>query len=442
VTARGTSTRRAGLEIGSSKGHAKISDTASSAERFYVYIVLAATAVIPGLAATYHVLSQTTIQIFWSIAYVIAFRQLLFIRPRVLPIVRRCGVLWALILLMFASTLWSVNPNTTVVDSIELLGTTVIAVYIVARFTLAEFLGILAIVFATIGTLSVFLVFASPMRGRAEWGSGPWQGIYEDKNILGAAAALSIISQAALLPITKGRIRALLLGGILLAALLLAEANSATAFGDCAFVVLAAFAAFACRSRRFGGFARFATVLGVALLIVSVSVFGLNADSVFSALGRSSDLTTRADFWPYLQQAIADRPVLGYGFDAFFQSPLKADYLAAFIVEAGGWTPYHAHDSFLQTLLDAGYVGLAALIVLLLISLCRAIVYFFRERSSVGIWPLSIILFLTIGSYTETYYLNYNSLEWILFVAAILYPLQNFEPSVITASSRKRSDRS
>ena len=27
-----------------------------------------------------------------------------------------------------------------------------------------------------------------------------------------------------------------------------------------------------------------------------------------------------------------------------------------YVVQAGGWAPYHAHNSYLQTLLDAGYV--------------------------------------------------------------------------------------
>jgi hypothetical protein len=58
------------------------------------------------------------------------------------------------------------------------------------------------------------------------------------------------------------------------------------------------------------------------------------------------------------------------------------------------------------------------------ISFVRAIAYFTRERSSVGIWPLAMILFLTSGSFTETYYLNYNTLEWILLIAAIVYSLQ------------------
>lgn len=399
-----------------------VAGSPTRAEYWFVYILLVATAAIPGLSNKYHLPSQFQIQVFFSVAYVIAGRQLLLMRPQLQPIIRQTAALWTLIALLFASTIWSVAPNVTIVDSIELLGTTLIGIYIAARFSLPQFLRILAIAFATIELSSLVIVFLNPGFGRADWGTGPWQGIFLDKNISGASASLAIISQAVLLPASKGLARWLLLVGILVAGLFLVEANSATAFGDCAVVMVAAIAAFACRSSKLGGVARFTTALIAVSLLAFVAVFGFSVENIYSALGRSSDLTSRADFWPYLQAAIADRPFFGYGYDAFFISPFSWQYLASFIVQAGGWSPYHAHDSFLQTAIDVGYVGLGILVIVLINGLRRAITYFFKERGSVALWPLAIIVFLTIGSYTETYYLNSNSLEWILFVAAVAYP--------------------
>src|SRR5262249_5805798 len=166
-------------------------------------------------------------------------------------------------------------------------------------------------------------------------------------------------------------------------------------------------------------------------------------DAVFNALGRDLNLTGRTDFWPYLQEAIADRPLLGFGYNAFFQSSIGSDYLSAYVVQAGGWFPYHAHNSYLQTLLDAGYVGLTMLIVVVAVSAVKAIIYFAREPNFTSIWPLAIIVFLSITSYTETYYLDYNSLEWILFVAAIVYPLQRSAAAkaVTRLDGRSRNDQ-
>lgn len=421
----GSPASSAGVSDRASKGKATPdASSPSTAEWWFVYVVLVATALIPGLAIKYNLLSQTVIQVFWSAAYVIAGLQLLRMRARVLPLVKRCAALWALLILMFASTLWSVDPYITFTESVELLGTTVIGLYIAVRFTLPEFLRIVAMMFATVGSLCILTVFANPGFGREDWGAGPWQGIYDDKNLLGSAVSLAIISQVVLFPYVKGRNRWLLGASILLSGVLLIGSNSATAFINCAIVVVAALVAIACRSPKFGGFARVATLLGVLVAITSIYVFSLTPDSVYSALGRQSNLTGRTDFWPYIEQAVADRPVLGFGYDAFFRSPVGSDYLAEYVVQAGGWSPYHAHNSFLQTELDAGYVGLGVLILVLVISFAKAIAYFARERSIVGIWPLAIIAFLTCGSYTETYYLNYNTLEWILLMAAIVYPLQ------------------
>ena len=69
--------------------------------------------------------------------------------------------------------------------------------------------------------------------------------------------------------------------------------------------------------------------------------FGLTPQSLFDLLGRESNLTGRTDFWPYLQQAISERPILGYGYDAFFRSQEGLDTLSYYVVEAGGWSPYH-----------------------------------------------------------------------------------------------------
>lgn len=135
-------------------------------------------------------------------------------------------------------------------------------------------------------------------------------------------------------------------------------------------------------------------------------------------------MTGRADFWPVLVEAIAARPFFGYGYAAFFRSSVSQDYLSFYVVEAGGWSPYHAHNSFLQVCLDTGYVGLCALLILILAGFIRAIKLYLRERDIVNLWPLLLILFLVLGSYTETYLGSFNTLEWILFVAAFLYPVR------------------
>ncbi len=98
-------------------------------------------------------------------------------------------------------------------------------------------------------------------------------------------------------------------------------------------------------------------------------------------------------------------------------------HLGNYVEQAGGWTPYHAHNSFIQISLDAGIIGLMVLVVLLLVVFTRALRYLATQRGAVSAWPLMVVLYLVLGSYTETYLGDYNTLEWIFFVAAFLYPI-------------------
>jgi hypothetical protein len=95
----------------------------------------------------------------------------------------------------------------------------------------------------------------------------------------------------------------------------------------------------------------------------------------------------------------------------------------------------------LQTCLDTGYVGLAALVVAILVSLFRAVTFFLRERDVVSLWPLLVTLFLVFGSYTETYLGNFNTLGTILFVTAFLYPVRANagEPEAVPAWRTRRA---
>jgi exopolysaccharide production protein ExoQ len=363
-------------------------------------------------------------QVVWSAAYLAAGFRLLALRRDVTPLVKASGILIAILALDFVSSLWSVSPSTTFKNAIELVGTTIVGVYVVARFRMSEFLTILMLFFAASAVMSAALIFGSPGRGRMFYGSGPWDGIYQDKNSLGAAMATAIIVYLIYLLRPGVPRKPLVFLALLFCGALLIGSNSITATLVCLGVIVAGVLAYACVSPRYGVAARALSIAVGVLGFIGFGLFGFDIGRVYALVGRSSTLTGRADFWPYLLEAIAARPILGYGYGAFFRSSASDDYLSYYVVEAGGWKPYHAHNSFLQTLLDTGYAGLGLLIWLLVSGLVRAFKFLMRERTILSLWPLLTILTLTLGSYSETYLGNFNTIEWILFVAALLYPLK------------------
>jgi len=380
-------------------------------------------------------------EVLWTLAYVVAGVRLLALNRELRALLSRSAPLLVFLALSLASTLWSVDSFVTLKNSIELIGTATVAFYVVASLRLVEFLNVLAVFFGASGLASLALIFVSPGRARMFWGSGAWEGIYEEKNALGAAMALAIIVFLTLILRRGTKHKVLAAGGLALSLTLLFGSNSATALLDCVVVVAIGLVALACVSPSFGGVSRIVAFLGAAFGVAGAVVLGFDRDAVYEALGRTQGLSGRVDFWPYLNEAVNARPILGYGYGAFFRSPVSKDYLSYYVVEAGGWTPYHAHDSFLQTCLDTGYVGLAALVVAILVSLFRAVTFFLRERDVVSLWPLLVTLFLVFGSYTETYLGNFNTLGTILFVTAFLYPVRANagEPEAVPAWRTRRA---
>jgi len=91
-------------------------------------------------------------------------------------------------------------------------------------------------------------------------------------------------------------------------------------------------------------------------------------------IGRDAQLTGRVDLWLILPSYIAERPWLGYGFGAFWVADSAN---VSLIWNAVGWTPPHAHDGWLDALLELGVVGLALLclqIILTVVNGVRAVV--------------------------------------------------------------------
>jgi exopolysaccharide production protein ExoQ len=406
-------------------------DGAKPADWLPGYLSLLFTALIPALDKPQDLDAGSPLsQIVWSIAYMLAAYALFRAGDRAKSLFGHSHVIWAFVLLMLCSTVWSVDPLVTFKNSIELAGTTLVAMYFVMRYPLQRLLECAGLAFGTIAVLSLIAVVFFPQHGRTLWGAGPWQGIYPEKNNLGAAMAFGMITTTISLFYGTKRRRFLAFATLLLCLVMLIGSQSATALlASVAATVLGLFFLLS-KSPRYGVFTWvLAGAVGLAAVVLFV-VIGFQPDA--SLLGRTSNLTGRTDFWPYLQQAIADRPVLGYGYNAFFRSSVGTDYLSYYVVEAGGWSPYHAHDSLLQIALDAGFVGVALTIVLLVVALVRAVRYLSVERGVVSVWPLVIVLYILFGSYTETYVGDYNSFEWIFLVAALLYPLRS---SAVTATA-------
>jgi len=387
-------------------------------------------------------------QILWTLLYFAAVARMFTLGDRTRRLFRHSIALIAFVLLTLLSTFWSVVPIVTLKESIELIGTTMIGYYFVARFELPKFLELLGIAFGALAVMSVVLIVVSPGLGLDAENGGDWSGVYAEKNGLGAAMALALITLIVVVMRTRGRRRLLFSSFLVLCAVLIIGSRSVTASAVLLATLLVVFDVYLCQSKRFGAVTRLATVIIVVLVPLVLAVTGAGPDTFFTLVGKDSNLTGRTDFWPALVQAIGDRPWLGYGYNAFFAPDGAWHQYLGILVTYWQWQPFHAHESFLQVALDVGLIGATLLAIVLVLGFAKAAIYTARDRSAVNVWPLAIIALLTFGSFTETYLTMDNTIEWILFTTALLYPVRDslrreaVPPSrSLRLSTRRRRDR-
>jgi exopolysaccharide production protein ExoQ len=136
--------------------------------------------------------------------------------------------------------------------------------------------------------------------------------------------------------------------------------------------------------------------------------------SVLDLLNRDVTLTGRAELWNAVMEMIGQQPWFGYGYGGFW---LGMEGPSAYIWTLVGWKPPHAHNEFLDVMLDLGLLGLAPFALLLASSFVRAIAVALRRTARDQLFPLLFITFILLLSLAESRLLGRNSIYWVTFSA-------------------------
>ncbi len=317
------------------------------------------------------------------------------------------------------STLWSEAPATTAKESLGLAGTCLLALYFACRLSLTAFIDSLAIGLGIVAVVSAALVAFFPSLGRMAAMNGLWQGATVHKNILGIVMVLGVATIACTLDRLHGRGRASALAIVFLSLILLAGSGSTTSMVvalSLGLIVTVLLWSRAVRSALPAVVAIVALAAGTAIAPAA----GFGADQLFGVLGKDSSLTGRTELWQFVNDAIRERPALGYGFDVFFNPASQTGVEA---IRSLDWDVniYMAHNGFLDVTLSLGLVGLASVIIALLIGFKRSAATFWRGRELASAWPLLIAIYTSLGNITEAGLARVNDLNWIVFLAAFLY---------------------
>ena len=323
----------------------------------------------------------------------------------------RTPLLWVLMGVVIASISWSIDPGQTARRAVALFFTLLGGVVIASRYDWPELMEVVGTAFAILASLSLFVCVLVPGFGRMhEIFPGAWRGLWFDKNALGGYMAIgfAVFASAAVLnPRQRGR-WAMFAG---MALLLVLASTSKTSL--VALMLGAGTIVFVAMVKRGPAMAVLGTFVAVVGLLALGCVIVFASDLIFGLLGKDATLTGRTKIWAALIRQVETRPMTGFGYGVVWTDTSgRGPY--AWISKEAGFTAQHAHNSWLETWLGTGYIGLTVWIALFIETWGKAIYAAYTRPG--GWFSVPFLVVYTISTLTESVAFIYHDFIWVMFV--------------------------
>jgi exopolysaccharide production protein ExoQ len=148
------------------------------------------------------------------------------------------------------------------------------------------------------------------------------------------------------------------------------------------------------------------TVLLLLFLLTAVAVgiatFDVDYADILNYFGKDLTLTGRTLLWDYAAKAIADKPLLGGGYEAFWQPGHSAAEQLWFYSHIQNKYGYHFHNTYLEIAVDAGVIGLCMFLATLVGAAFRTVVVLATSKPSAEqIFAITLFLFLLLRTPLE-----------------------------------------
>jgi O-antigen ligase len=246
--------------------------------------------------------------------------------------------------------------------------------------------------------------------------AGNWRGFFAHKNGAGAGMGILVISGIYIFR-TFSRMAGSLIVALAAVFLVFTESKSPIMLLPLALVFSAVFMRF--RSR----FMKFIIAISVPAIICFLTIGSVAFDAVYvlvEKLMSDPTFTGRNDIWEFALDHIKQRPLVGFGYQAFWGTP---ELVNSWIwTESWGYRASDAHNGYLNIAVMTGLVGLA-------LALGWAFVQPFRDHLRTPldrIDPVLNMMFVQIwlfGLYLsgfESELFNNGSVVWFMTAAAII----------------------
>lgn len=298
------------------------------------------------------------------------------------------------------SAFWSSDPERTVLSAVVMFLAASFGMLAGRRFTHAP-TG--PIVVFTLVAVAASLMAAQLDDGAAivsnGYQAGALRGIFGHRNQLGFVAAIGLAAVSTALFHARSR-RVPMMLSLALMAYALVRTASATSIVVGALAVLTALG-MTYLSRLSPRTRRGLLVLFPLLVLIPVIAVSSDTEAVFSFLGRDSTLTGRTDIWSAAFQQWRSAPLFGLGWDSTWgdSSPIQEQ-----ISQALGFRVSHAHNGYLDVLLQVGVVGFLIFAMAVGIALTTAMRQIVHEECStqIPVLTVAVIFVVLAGSMSES----------------------------------------
>jgi exopolysaccharide production protein ExoQ len=323
--------------------------------------------------------------------------------------------LLAFVLLAAASVFWSVAPEISLRRAVGLTGTVAVGLFLARRLAPVDLFDALRRAVLVVAVASL-LLYASGSPLALDEIHGTLRGVLSTKNTLGRILALGVLAAAFVYLADRSgprRRRAVVSGLVMLAALALTDSTGGVLV-SAAVLAVAVPLALVRHRRAMLAVAALATA-GLAALVVLLAA--TTPEEAAGAIGEDVTLTGRTDIWSESLDAMAEEPVIGYGYGAFWDEDgaVESDRIRGRLQ----WEVPNAHNGLLDIGLDLGVVGAAVAATVLLTVLARGVVDLSRGSYQTAALRLSIGAISVVVNIAETGLLQQNSLYTVLLVAAL-----------------------
>jgi O-antigen ligase len=156
-------------------------------------------------------------------------------------------------------------------------------------------------------------------------------------------------------------------------------------------------------------------VYTAATILLLAGMYAMTTHSwmVFNLLGRNPTLTGRTQLWASVWDAIMKRPILGYGYDAFWAS-MKAEALDVRI--GAGWLAQRSDNGFLDLALSLGAIGMLLFVYVCAVYFRKSIDYLRSEPLTIGLWPITYLCIFLVQNMSESTLLTRGTFPLLVFI--------------------------